>query len=96
MDRSSRCRQQEEGIWPGSLRVVSLPFADEPHDDLQRTLERLLGAGMRISPSKAEAMRVGCSLRIRDGSLPQVEEFKCLGSYLWVMARLRLCSGQLW
>ncbi|TWW56347.1 hypothetical protein D4764_08G0003340 [Takifugu flavidus] len=56
--------------------------------DLQRSLDRFAAAceaaGMRISTSKSEAMvlnqkKVEWLLRVKEGILPQVEEFKYLG-----------------
>ncbi|TWW77309.1 hypothetical protein D4764_12G0006990 [Takifugu flavidus] len=54
--------------------------------DRCQSLVRIAGtAGMRISTSKSEAMvldrkKVECLLRVKEEILPQVEEFKYLGS----------------
>ncbi|KAI3360615.1 hypothetical protein L3Q82_002481 [Scortum barcoo] len=72
--------------------------------DLQHVLERFAAeceaAGMRISTSKSEAMvldrkRVACPLRVGGEVLPQVEEFKYLGSCSRVRERwsVRLTGG---
>ncbi|XP_048857101.1 uncharacterized protein LOC125724452 [Brienomyrus brachyistius] len=94
MDRISRRSQGVEGVRFGDLRIRSLLFADDvvllasSSRDLQLSLEQFAAeceaAGMRISTSKSETMvlsrkRVECSLRVGDGVLPQVEEFKYLG-----------------
>ncbi|KAI3358436.1 hypothetical protein L3Q82_014868 [Scortum barcoo] len=86
-----------EGVRFGNHRISSLLFADDvvllasSSQDLQRVLERFAAeceaAGMRISTSKSEAMvldrkRVACPLRVGGEVLPQVEEFKYLGSCL--------------
>ncbi|TWW67452.1 R2DM Retrovirus-related Pol polyprotein from type II retrotransposable element [Takifugu flavidus] len=95
MDRISRCSHGVEGIWFGDLRIASLLFADDvvllasSARDLQLSLDRFAAAceaaGMRISTSKSEAMvldrkKVECLLRVKEEILPQVEEFKYLGS----------------
>ncbi|KAI3352266.1 hypothetical protein L3Q82_005245 [Scortum barcoo] len=72
--------------------------------DLQHVLERFAAeceaAGMRISTSKSEAMvldrkRVACPLQVGGEVLPQVEEFKYLGSCSRVRERssVRLTGG---
>ena len=83
----------EKAVWFGNLRVASLLFADylvllaSSNQDVQRALEwfddKCKVAGMRISSYKSEAMvlnrqKVQCPLWAEE-SLPQAEEFKCLG-----------------
>uniref|UniRef100_A0A669C5T3 Reverse transcriptase domain-containing protein n=1 Tax=Oreochromis niloticus TaxID=8128 RepID=A0A669C5T3_ORENI len=87
MDRISRHSQVVEGLHFGGLRISSLLFTDDvvllasSGDGLLLALEAV---GMRINTPKSEAMvlsrkRVECPLRVRDETLPQVEEFKYHG-----------------
>ena len=93
MDRISRCSHGLEGVWFSSHWISSLLFADDVvllvplGQDLQHVLGRFVAAceaaGMRISPSKSEAVVVdrktmACSLRVGGELLPQVEKFKYL------------------
>uniref|UniRef100_A0A3Q3CXU9 Reverse transcriptase domain-containing protein n=1 Tax=Haplochromis burtoni TaxID=8153 RepID=A0A3Q3CXU9_HAPBU len=94
MDRISRRSQVAEGFHFGGLRISSLLFTDDvvllasSGDGLQFALERFAAeceaVGMRITTSKSEATvlsrkKVECPLRVRDETLPQMEEFKYLG-----------------
>ncbi|KAK3544173.1 hypothetical protein QTP86_006037 [Hemibagrus guttatus] len=92
MDRISRCSQGLEGVRFGDHRISSLIFADDvvllasSSLDLQHALGHFAAeceaAGMRVSPSKSEAMvldrkKVVCTLQVGGEVLPQVE-FKYL------------------
>ena len=89
-----------EGVEFGGGRMSSLLFADDvvllapSNDDLQLLLEQFSAeceaAGMKISTSKSEAMvlsrkRVDSPLQVGGEVLPQVEEFKYLGIFLFLV-----------
>ena len=91
MDRISRCSQAAEGVRFGERQIPFLLFADDmvllasSNSDLQLSLGRFAAeceaVGMKISPSKSEAMvlswkSVECPFWVGGESLPQVEEFK--------------------
>ncbi len=95
MDRISRRSQGPEGVGFGDHAISSLLFADDvvvlatSDQDLQHALGRFAAeceaVGMRSRASKSEAMvlsrkRVACPLQVGGVLLPQVEEFKYLGS----------------
>ncbi len=95
MDRTSRHNPDSENIWYGGLRIVSLLFADDVvllalsdpdfHCTLGWFVARSKAAGTRVSSSRSEAIVlcwkvVDCSFQFLSESLPQVKDFKYLGS----------------
>jgi len=84
MDRISRRSRGEEGVWFGNIRVAPLPFADDvvllasSSQGLQRALERFADLA-NPRPWFITWKGWNALIWVGDESLPQAEEFKCLG-----------------